>query len=465
VSRRTLVSGTRAYTVAIEDPPPVAERWSALAVGQMMDEETERAPAVPVVGRTDRAGVTVAARGDGTFALVARPWLACPPLLAPSYTLTATIEAEGYLPVDLSVVVPSQQRTLVAPGPAVGNPIIALNTVAGLLPGQLLAIGPPSTEERARIHHPGPGPQQVTLTGGLALPHAIGDHVVADAWTPVALGVVGLRREPVVVRGRTMRRDAATNTVTPVPLATVTLTDFWTTLSAVRSALPGSMTDPSPATRAFLASVSPGLVTDRGVGAGQVNRQDLVAVVADERFLVDAAGAGATTIRVTSRQALAAGTELRLEPDDPEIGESIRVAAVSGLGPPDQPGDVTLALPLRSSHHAGRRLRRVLPQPPGPLVALRRDARRLDRTLFFADATSLPDDVDVRLTGGTPSAERQHARRLEVTSDANGYFTLPPVHRVAALQFHVTAPLLTPVDVTYHPQYGQPENWLDIVFA
>ena len=54
---------------------------------------------------------------------------------------------------------------------------------------------------------------------------------------------------------------------------------------------------------------------------------------------------------------------------------------------------------------------------------------------------------------------------FEATSDANGYFALPPVHRVAALQLHATAPLLTPVDITFHPQYGPLENWLDIVFA
>ena len=96
-----------------------------------------------------------------------------------------TIEAEGCLRAEVAVVVPTAQRTLIAPAPTLGGTVIALNSVAGLSPGQLLAIGPPNGEERARVHHLGPGPQQVTLTGGLGRPHGIGDHVVADDWTPV----------------------------------------------------------------------------------------------------------------------------------------------------------------------------------------------------------------------------------------------------------------------------------------
>ena len=59
--------------------------------------------------------------------------------------------------------------------------------------------------------------QQVTLDGGLGLPHGIGDPVVADAWQPVDLGAVPVRRRPVVIRGRAVRRDTVTNVVTAVP--------------------------------------------------------------------------------------------------------------------------------------------------------------------------------------------------------------------------------------------------------
>ncbi len=99
---------------------------------------------------------------------------------------------------------------------------------------------------------------------------------------------------------------------------------------------------------------------------------------------------------------------------------------------------LTLALPLCAPHRERASIRRVLPQPPAPAVAFRRDARPGDRTLFVADVTTLSDDIDVRISGGLPAAERQHVDRIEATSDVDGYFALPPVHRVAALQLHAT---------------------------
>lgn len=465
MSRRTILVESQSLTVALDDPPPIAERWSALAIGRLLDEETGHLAAAPLRGRADRAAVTVTGPGDGTFCLVARPWLACPPLLAPSYDVGATIEVDGYLPADVTTTVPIPQRQIVAPAPVVGSPLLVLNTIVGLVPGQLLSIGPAKSEERARIRHLGPGPQQVTLDGGLGLPHVIGDVVVADEWTPVDVGAVPLRRPPVIVRGRTVRRNPATNTVTAVPNASVVLLDFWTTLASVKALLPGSMTDPNPATRAFLATIFPGLVAPRALGLGQVGRQDLVPVAGDIRFLVRAVAAGAMTLRVSDRQAIAPGTVLRIEGDDPERREAVTVVTVTGFGPPDQAGDVVVELPFRMPHREGTRIERVLPQPPAPTAPLRREARPADRSVFVSSLVQLPDNIDVRLTGGAPAVERQHLERYETKSDANGYFALPPVHRVAALRLRFTAPPLAPVDRTVHPEYGPLENWLDVVFA
>ena len=84
------------------------------------------------------------------------------------------------------------------------------------------------------------------------------------------------------------------------------------------------------------------------------------------------------------------------------------MTAVSGLGPLNQKGELTLALPLSAPHRERASIRRVVPQPPAPAVAFRRDARPGDRSLFVADLTTLPDDIDVRISGGLPAAERQH---------------------------------------------------------
>jgi hypothetical protein len=465
MSRRAIVVDSRALLVAVDDPPPVAERWWSLALGLVLDEEKRTPPVTSLRGETTHPDVVVSAAGDGSFCLVARPWFACPPLLAPSYTIVAALSAEGYLPVDVVVSVTIQQRQVIAPAPVVGGAVLALNSIANLIPGQLLAIGPTGSEERARIRHLGPGPLQVTLDGGLHLPHAIGDPVVADAWTPIDLGFIALRRAPVVIRGRAVRRDATTNIVTPVANATIALIDFWNTLDAVHAQLPGSMTDPNPATRAFMVSSTPGVVAGRLIGLGQIARQDLAPAVGDDRRLVAAVSDGDRGCRVSDRQGLGVGTVLRVDPDQLDASEAVTIAAVTGFGPPDQPGDLTLELPFRRSHRAGTRLVPVTPGPPGAPIDLRRDVLPGDVALFVESLASLPNGVDARLTGGTPPVERQRVFRVEATSDADGYFALPQLHRVAAVRLRATAPPLAPVDLTFHPEYATPENWLDVVFA
>jgi hypothetical protein len=465
MSRQSVLVKSTPLVVNFDDPPPVAERWAALAAGILRDEETGLPAATSATGVASRRGITVGAPGDGSFALVARPWLACPPLLAPSYSLTARLDADGYLPFDVTVVVPSQQRQIAAPAPLAGSSVITLNTIANLGAGQLLAIGPAAIEERGRIRHLGPGLQDVTLEGSLLQPRSVGDPVVADAWTAVSLGDVPLRRHPVVFRGRTVRRDPATNTSIVVPNAAISLTDFWISLADVRAQLPGLMTDPNPAARAFVLSVAPGLMTTRTIGPGQVRRVPMTAAVGDDRLLASAVAADVPVFRISNRQGLAPGTLLRIDVDRPEVAETVTVAAVAGLGAADQPGDVTLALPFRRVHPAGARIVLLTPGVAAAPVTLRREARPGDEAIFVAGLGTLPDNADVRLTGGTAPDEYQRIHRIETTSDADGYFTLPPIHRVAAMRFQVTAAALTPLTIDVNPNYSDREHWLDVVFA
>jgi hypothetical protein len=206
-------------------------------------------------------------------------------------------------------------------------------------------------------------------------------------------------------------------------------------------------------------------VAGRDVGPGQVARQDLTPAVNDDRLLSAAVAEGDSVCRVSDRQGLVGGTVLRVDPDRPDVAESVTITAVTGFGPADQPGDLALELPFRRSHRAGARLVPVTPGVPGLATDLRRDARPGDVVLFVESLAALPDDVDARVTGGTPPVERQRLLHVEATSDVDGYFALPPLHRVAALQLQATALALTPVDLTFHPEYAIRENWLDVVFA
>ena len=153
----------------------------------------------------------------------------------------------------------------------------------------------------------------------------------------------------------------------------------------------------------FAVNVSPGLVIGRDVGLGQVGRQVLTPVAGDDRLLAAAVVAGDTSFRVSERQGIAAGSILRVDPDRADAAETVTVIAVAGFGAPDQPGQVTVALPFRTDHRAGVRVLRLTPLAPAPTTPVRRAARAGDRVLFVADLTGLPDGADAR---GSPVARR-----------------------------------------------------------
>jgi len=465
MTRQTINVDSTAFTVNFVDPPPTATRLWSIASGHTQDEITEAPPATLLSVRVAGARLAVNYGDDCSFCVVARPWLAFPPLFATKYPLNLTIEAPGYASLDLSVDLSSNQRSIVAPAPMAGDVIVGLNDVSDLQAGQLLLLGPAAKAERRTILNLGPGAQEVTLDSGLINPRAVNDPVVADAWTPADLGTIGLRRQPIVLHGRAVRRSALTNTDVPVANATIAVTDFWWTLSSFRTLQPGLMTQPNPALRAFALSVEPGVYATRTTAA-QLAQLTVQLPAGDDHLLLAAANAGDTTIRVSNRQLLTAGTLLHIDPDEPDIAETIRIVSASGWGTPDQPGDITIAFPLRNRHRANARvLRGLTPSPAGPNKTLRRDAAPGDRCMFVVDVAGLSNLDDVQITGGAPADEHQRISLLTAISNADGYFRFPPIQRIAALQLHATAAALTALDFKVQPDYSQRENWLDVVFT
>src|SRR5262245_295223 len=114
MSRQTITVDTRQLTVAFDDAPPVAEHLWALAQGRAEDEITESAPASLLRIRVTEPRLDVNYGDDGTFCLVARPWLRFPPLSATSYDVHLSFEAGGYSPTALTVNIPSHQRIIAA---------------------------------------------------------------------------------------------------------------------------------------------------------------------------------------------------------------------------------------------------------------------------------------------------------------------------------------------------------------
>lgn len=466
MTRQTVNADGTSLTVNFVDPPPTAMRLWSIASGHAQDEITEAPPASLLSINVAEPRLSVNYGDDCSFCVVGRPWFAFSPLFATDYLLKLTINAPGYASLDLSVDLSTHQRKIIALAPVAGDVVVGLNDVNNLEAGQELLLGPSSNTERRTILNLGPGAQQVTLDTGLVKPRAVNDPVVTDAWTPADLGTIGLRRQPIVLRGRAVKRNALTNTDVPVANAKIAVTDFWWTLSAVRAMQPGLMTQPNPALRAFALSVEPGVYVARNSGVGQLEQLTLQVPAGDDHLLLAAANTGDTTIRVSNRKLLTSGTLLRIDADEADAAETIRIVGVTGWGTPDQPGVVSLAFPLRNDHRANARVLRALtPFPAGANKAYRRDVAPGDRCVFVADLGGLSTLDDVQITGGTAADEHQRITLLEAVSDTGGYFRFPPIQRIAALQLHAAAPALATLDLKFQPDYRQPENWLDVVFA
>ena len=110
-------------------------------------------------------GITVMLGRDGTFALVARPWVRFTPFGVPT-TLTVAIEADRFAPLAVTFPIAYDRRT-VAVGPTlVGDQVVTLNSNAGLRTGQTLLFGPVALPQYVSVRALGAG-GQVTLDRGL----------------------------------------------------------------------------------------------------------------------------------------------------------------------------------------------------------------------------------------------------------------------------------------------------------
>jgi hypothetical protein len=462
---RAVLVGSLEYDFAPDDPDLLARRIWALATARAVDEITDDALRVPIRVRMEQRGVLVKTGDDATFALVARPWERFPPLFGASPQIDVTVEADGYLPYVHRFTLNYDQRTIVAPAPGAGASLLTLNHTNNLVAGQVLLIGPVAGQEYARIANLGPGANQVTLTSGLRDAHNVGDAVFPDGFDPGPITVLRMHRWPLILRGRVARRNTATGQSTAAAGATVTVTDFWRTRNAVRTHQPGAMTDPNPAQRLFALGISPGALAARAAGANAGNAPALAPVPDEDKFLRRGAQAGANRIDLTDRVNIAPTELLRIDADDASAAEYQTIAAVAPTGDPIEPAAVTLDLPLRNAHPEDARVERFGP-PGAPATprTLRDDVLPGDACLFFDSLNLIPPQGLLRLSAGGAADEYQSFSQLAATADADGYFRLPAIHRVAQLQIAVVDGANNRT-IDFQPDYSERDAWLDVAFA
>lgn len=278
-----------------------------------------------------------------------------------------------------------------------------------------------------------------------------------QTFTPPALVNLLLHREPVVITGRVVRANGGATV--PLAGATITFTGIWRTPPPANLAIPA---DPPN-----LVSLAPPLSAERTTAAGHLRGRNLPPVVGDDKLLLDDVLAGGNSIRLTNRLNLSIGDILLIDANQPDIAEFIVITAITGASTPDQPASLTLAYPLARAHPRNALVQEVNPQPVMATKNFSTDALVGDTCVFLDNIAGLAAANEAEIFGGHPD-EYHSLKRFSVTSDADGYYRLPPLSRVAQLEIHaekIIGPDTFKTTTTFRPDYQQWENRLDLMLA
>src|SRR5207253_6517108 len=174
---------------------------------------------------------------------------------------------------------------------------------------------------------------------------------------------------------------------------------------------------------------------------------------------------GANLIRLSDRQALNTGDILLIDTGDAELAEFIAIKTVPVTSPPDQPTLITLDYPVIRTHRRNSLVQRVMPLPLGAQQQFTVDAIVSDTCVFLDGLAGLAGAHEVQVNG-PPGPDEHHAlMQFSVLSDANGYYRMPPLSRVAQLEIHaekITGGQTFQATTTFRPDYRQRENHLDL---
>ena len=100
--------------------------------------------------------------------------------------------------------------------------------------------------------------------------------------------------------------------------------------------------------------------------------------------------------------------------------------------------------------------------PAGPATAFTANGWAGDACAFLASVAGLPAAGFVRVSGGPGPVGFHAARTFTTTSDAAGYYRLPPLTRVAQIEATATQGALK-ADLMFRPDSSLFENVLDFL--
>jgi hypothetical protein len=447
MSRVTITADGIDYLTS-PDAPPRRALWT-VATARIVDELTSGIPNAVVSLSVEEPGLALVLGEDSRFGLVTQPQDRFPIPTAP-FAAHVWIRADRYLPRRVTVPIVRQVAVAVLAGAFV----VTLDSTLGIRPGQQWVIGPPGSSEPVTIAALGPGPADVTLVGALASNHGLSEPFAPDALTMIDLGDIPLHRAAVVFKGRVMEFVTATHTWRPVtPPAAVDITHVWrrqadVTNDALKEAI-------------RMVAIAPGLYSDRASAVDTLQPIAITPVAGDNKTLESPVRPDTDGFRVSNALGIALGLLLRVDIDHPDVAETVELATVTPDGTAVEPAAVTVLPALVRDHRGGVTVEHVTTANVLVPKALQTDGLAGDPVVFLADLAWAGTPVTARIAGGAPD-EVQMVALFKTTTDADGYFTFPPMSRVAKVRIVVTAPPHAPKEIDVQPYYRSVDQWVGV---
>jgi hypothetical protein len=322
--------------------------------------------------------------------------------------------------------------------------------------------------EQFALHADPPAPpalNQVPLTTEVQPARAVNARV---AGVPVVLPDQRLHRaEPVRIRGRALRQPMPAAAPVPAPGAHIGIRGvWWTQPEVVANSVP-----PHPAR---LVAFEAPLAFAHDAGA-PIERVTLVPDGILRRCRARAfAGGGEIEVHPWTLLNPAGGDVLQVEADNSTERELVITAGFDAGIDAVTPARVRLRTPLAFPHAPMAPVELMAPVA-APVGALEREAVAGDRVLFLTAMAGVATEDVLRIAGATPAAELRFVRCMpshdgfvfahEVPLAADGSFLLPPIARVAQIQFfieHAGHPAQLPFE--FVPDHGG-DNALQVLFT
>jgi hypothetical protein len=269
------------------------------------------------------------------------------------------------------------------------------------------------------------------------------------------IGQVNLHRAGTVIIGRVSVSSGVTSA--PAAGAAVTVTGIWRTAPPATVAVP-----PVPPN---VVSLMPSLYFARSAAGTNLTVQAITQVVgADKQLLLDAQQT-ASLLQLSDCIGLVVNDVLAVDADDPFRTEYMTIQKIFAASTPDQPAKIQLTYPLQATHRYNAPVRKVNLGAAGATTPLAADAIVGDLCAFVGNVATLQPAAFATVSDGVDPDEYHAVSYFDTTADAQGFYALPPLSRVAQLNLEANIGAVPPpITVTFSPDYSQDTNKVDVTF-